>query len=220
MLTYLTPNTAIETICLLFSIICLIADKNLVWRSMVLYILITCVSEIAGIYWGIKSHNNNWIYNIFIICEAGFTLLMFNELLRKYIKSTALIISGAIVFVGLYITGLVQHGFLIYNNFTYTVMSIIYSLYALYFCYLLLKASSYRNLKFLPEFWWATGVLFFYFANTACNLFDDKLENIMVTSTKNLNYVIFAALNILMYGCWSYSFICKRWLAPRSEILL
>jgi hypothetical protein len=67
-------------------------------------------------------------------------------------------------------------------------------------------------LKSSPEFWWVAGVLFFYFAATICNLFEEKLEDIVITSTQNLNYFVFKALNIILYSCWSYAFICRKWL--------
>jgi hypothetical protein len=211
MLNYLTPNTGIEVICLAFAIICLANDSNLVWRSMILYIFITCIAEVSGIYFAVKIHNNNWVYNIFLLFETSFNNLMFVNIFNRYIKSKLIIIPGLALFIILYVLGLIDHGFLIYNNFTYTVMSVLYVLYSLLYYYLLIKDEKLVNLKSSPEFWWVAGTLFFYFSNTACNLFDEKLENIMVTPTKDLSYVIFAALDILLYSCWSYSFVCRKW---------
>lgn len=218
MMVYLTPNTAIETACLLFAIIGLSRDSNMVWRSMIVYLFITCVAEIAGIYFAIKTHNNNWVYNIFLLFETGFNNLMFVNIFNRYIKSKSIVVPGLVLFIILYLLGLINHGFLLYNNFTYTVMSLLYVLYSLFYYYLLIKDEKFLSLKSSPEFWWIAGTLLFYFSNTACNLFDEKLENIMVTTTKNLSYVVFAGLNMFLYGCWSYSFICRRWEVKRSKI--
>jgi len=218
MLSYLTPNTFIEILCFLVAIAYLITDKNAVWRSMILYLLFTCIAEIAGIYFGRKTHNNNWIYNIFLVIEACFTNLMFVNLFNKYHKSKLMVVPGLALFAIFYVLGLMNHGFFVYNNFTYTLMSVLYVLYSLYYYYLLITDDSFINLKSSPEFWWTAGTLFFYFANTVCNLFDEKLEEVMVTSTRNLSYVIFAGLNIILYTCWSYSFICRKWQTKMLKI--
>lgn len=217
MLTYLTPNTTIEIICFLVAVICLTTESNFVWRIMVLYLLITCIVEFSGVYFAIKMHNNNWVYNIFLLCETGFTNLMFFHLFNKYIKSKPLIIAGLALFTVLYILGLHDHGFFIYNNITYTAMSIVYVLYSLYYYYLLIKDEYYIKIKHSAEFWWVAGTLFFYFANTTCNFYEKKFEYIMITSKENLNYFIFAGLNIILYSLWSYSFICKKWATKKSK---
>ena len=201
----------------MITLICLVKDGNFVWRSMIAYLLITCIVEILGIYIAKKVHNNNWVYNIFLLFETGFNSLMFAYLLDKYLRSKLLIISGLALFSVLYLLGLIDHGFLLYNNLTYTVMSVIYVFYSLYYYYYLIKDESYINLKHSPEFWWVAGTLFFYFSTTVCNLFDEKLEKIMITKTQNISYFIFQALNIILYGCWSYSFICRRWATTISN---
>lgn len=217
MVTYLTPNTIVEIVCFLSAVVCLRRDSDFVWRSMIVYLLITCVAEISGIYIAEKTHNNNWIYNLFLICEAGFTNLMFAHLFNRRRKAKTLVVMGCVLFGVLYICGLFDHGFFVYNNATYTVMSILYFLYGLYYYYYLLTDHRYIDLKRSSEFWWVAGTLFFYFSNTACNLFDQKLEGVMITAHMTLNYLIFAILNIILYGCWSYSFICRKWETKRSE---
>ena len=216
MLSYLTANTLMEIICLLFSTLCLSTDKSLVWRSMILYLLITCITELGGIAIGRHSHNNHWVYNIFIVFEAGFTHLMFVHLFKNYKHSKSIILIGLAVFVIFYIYDTCSHGFFKYNNLTYTILSVEFVLYSLYYYYLLLKDENYIDLKKSPEFWWVAGTIFFYFANTACNLFDAELYSVMITSHHHLTYFIFKILNIILYGCWSYSFICKRWLSKTS----
>ena len=219
MLNYLTANTTIEIICLLFAVICLIKDPSLVWRIMILYLLITCVAEIFGIYIARQTHNNHWVYNIFLLFEEGFTTLMFSHLLNKYINSKPIIIIGLALFIISYIYEIVTHGFFRYNHITYTAMSVLFVLYSCFYYYLLLKDDHYIELKYSSEFCWVVGTLIFYFANTACNLFDDKLYSIMITPKHHLSYFIFKALNIILYSCWSYSFICRKWLTTTSKSL-
>jgi hypothetical protein len=220
MSNYFTANTTIEIICFGFAVICLINDSSLVWKSMILYLFLTCVTEILGIIIPGPSNliSNHWVYNIFLICEAGFTHLMFAYLLSKYINSKPIVIIGLAILCIVYTGELIDHGFLVYNHYTYTVMSVLFVVYSLYYYYLLLKDDNYVRLKYSPEFWWVAGTLFFYFTNTACNLFYDNLRSVILWDGHHLTYYIFRVLNILLYGCWSYSFICKKWLITTSKV--
>jgi len=214
MLNFFTANTISEAICLIIAIICLISDHDLTWRIMIPYLLITCVAEFLGIYIGRQNH---WVYNLFIIFEAGFTNFIFARLLNKYTNSNFLIAVGISLFVISYFYEILIHGFFKYNNITFTIISVEFVLYSLYYYYLLLKDGDYIVLKYSPAFWWVAGTLFFYFAVTACNLFDDELYSVMVTPKHHLTYFIFKILNIILYSCWSYSFICKKWLTKTSQ---
>ncbi|SDT66220.1 hypothetical protein SAMN05216490_4687 [Mucilaginibacter mallensis] len=218
MLKFFTISTSIELICFVIAMICLIKDLNIIWRSQILYLFITCVTEFLGIFISNHKYSNHWLYNIFILFEAAFTYLMFNYLLSIYTKSKPIILCGLALFLVLYIYCIIAHTFFFYTYWAYTVLSIEFVLYGLYYYYLLLKDDKYINLKYSPEFWWIAGTLFFYFANTTCNLFYDKLYTVMITSFhQHLTYFIFKALNIILYSCWSYSFICKKWLSKTSQ---
>jgi hypothetical protein len=185
---------------------------------MILYLFITCIAECLGLYVAKQTHNNHWVYNIFLLFEAGFSNLMFVHLFNKYITNgKSIVISGLTVFIIAYVYELFVHGFFRYNDLTYTLLSVEIVIYSLFYYYLLHKDSRYIELKYSPEFWWVGGALFFYFANTACNIFDDKLYSVMITSNHHLSYFVFKALNIILYSCWSYSFICRKWQTKKLE---
>jgi hypothetical protein len=216
MLNYFTISTVAELLCFLTGILCLIKDKSYVWRCMVIYLFLTCAAELTGIYISgpKRSVNNNWVYNIFLVFEAGFTNLMFAYLLGKYINSKPIIIIGLAIVATLYVFELHDnyvHHILIYNINTYKVLSILFVIYSLYYYYLLLKDKNYVRLRYSPEFWWVAGTLLFYFTNTACNIFYKPLSTVLVWNGIHLTRYIISALNILLYGCWSYSFICRKW---------
>jgi hypothetical protein len=219
-MVYFTLTTVVELSCLIISIICLIKDKDLVWRSMIMYLLLTCIAEFAGIYIikNTSTQNNHWVYNIFLLSEAGFTSLMFSYLLSNYIKGKPLIIIGLTLILSFYIADLINHGFFEYNERTYTEMSIIFVFYSLYFFFLLLKDGRYIDVKYSAPFWWSVGTLFFYFGITAVNVFDARLDNVMLNG-HHINFYIFRVLNVILYGCWGYSFICKKWLTTISRRL-
>ena len=220
MLSWFTTNTTIELICLVIAAICLARDENLIWRSQVLYLTITCLAEISGLYISRHRYNNQWVYNIFILFEACFSYMMYGHFLQKYISSKPIIFTGLAVFLAFYVYEIKTHGFYTYSNLTYALISVQFVLFSLYFYYLLLRDEQYINLRRSANFWWVAGSLFFYFGNIACDLFDDKLSAVMITIFhQHLTYFIFKALNIILYSCWSYSFICRKWLTTTSRNL-
>ena len=141
MINIFTANTVSELICFLFAIICLAQDKNLVWRSQVIYLFVTCLAEISGIFVSKHTHNNQWVYNIFILFEAGFSYLMFANLIANYTKWKPVIIVGIILFSACYLYSIVINGFLTYAAIAYLVMSVQFVLLSLYYYYLLLITS-------------------------------------------------------------------------------
>jgi hypothetical protein len=225
MLHYLTLNTTIEIICLIISIVCLFKDDCWVWRSMIFYLLLICIAEILGIYIkGLYLANrgnvrpNIWVYNILTIFEATFISIMFGLQLSVYIKIKKIIVTGAVIIFTLFMYEITMYGFYKKCNLTTSVMAVIFVLYSLYYFYNLIKDDNYVLLIRSSVFWWVAGVLLFYFGSTICNLFYYKLSTITVTPKHYLTYYIYNLLNILLYGCWSYSFICRKCLTmtPKS----
>ena len=143
---------------------------------------------------------------------------MFDSILNKYGKNKLIFFTGITLLSVIYIYEAITEGIFIYHNLTNTVMSVLFVLYSLYYFYQLLKDDAYINLSYSPGFWWVTGLLFFYFGSTACNIFFDNLSPEHSSSLKHLSAHIFKTLNILLYSCWSYSFICKKWQRQTSVV--
>jgi len=217
MLKYFTVNTTSEFICFIIALLCLIKDKNLIWRSMIIYLFITCLTEFSGKYIWLHHENNNWVYNIFLLCESGFTSLMFINLFSKYTDSRPMVLNGLALFLVCYASETAHQGFFNYNSLTFGFQSVQFVLYGLYFYYLLLKDDAVIRFKYSPDFWWVCGVLFFYFGNTACNLFYHQLDSIRIYGNEQLINFIFKVLNVILYGCWGYSFLCRRWSTKKSK---
>jgi len=226
MLQFFTINTTVETICFLIAMICLFADTNIEWRLFILFLFITCITEMAGIRFKklyledrIHNHPNIWLYNILLLFQISFISLIFEKLLNRYINIKSIIILTVILLVSTYIYELIRHGIFRYNELTNTMMLVFIVLCSLYYYYLLLKDENYIELKYASDFWWVTGILFFYFGTTACNIFFESLSPEKMKSIKHLTYYIYCAFNIILYGCWSYSFICRKWLTTTSQNL-
>ena len=226
MLNYFTLNTTIETVCFIVACICLIKDKSLVWRSMVIFLLITCIAEFMGIHVKrlyladrIHIHPNGWVYNILMVFQAGFMSLMFQYFLRTHKYARYAIGVGFIALLLLHLYEIFNNSIYSYDELTNTIMSVLVVFYSFYFYYSLLNDDTYIGLNKSAEFWWVVGILFFYFATTVSNLFYDRLSSIVIKSRHNLMYLRYLnnALNIILYSCWSYSFVCRKWLTKTSE---
>ena len=215
MLSYFTFNTSFELICLAFAILCLWRTHELVWKSLIFYLFIICLAEFTGVYLKRHYQSNQWIYNVLLVFQIGFTSIMFKHLFDKYSIGKPAVFLGWLLLLSLYIIDLLTHGFFKFNMLTYNTMSVVFILYSLFYFYLLLNDEAYIDLKYSAKFWWVTGVLFFYFGSTAVNLFRGKTA--IMLSGHSLSYYIYIVLNMILYGCWSYSFICKKWLTKISE---
>lgn len=208
MLKYFSLNITIEIICLIFAIIFLSKDNQTIWKSMILFLLIICITEIAGILTKRTINGNNWVYNIYLMPEAGFTSIMFGYLLSKYTKGKVFVLPGLALLFVLYLYEIYCHGIYSFNVWTTTIMSVLFISYGLFYYYLLIKDEEYINLKYDAPFWWVSGTLFFYFGSTVSNIFFTTFDtkHSILFSFRHLVYIL---INIILYSFWSYSFLCR-----------
>jgi len=222
MLKYFTVNTSIELICFLTALLYLRRDKSFAWRGIIIYLFITCLTELFAIYLKKQLHHNNqWPYNLSIIFEATFISLLFLNLFNKYFNSKPVILGGLALLLVIYCYEVKEHHFVLFrdttndllNSTTNDSMSALFSLYSLYYFYLLLKDKDYINFEFSANFWWVVGVFFYYFGSTTINLLRDRLTSDYYGFTNT----VLVVLVWIIYGCWSYSFICRRWATTTSN---
>lgn len=214
MLKYFTVNTTAEIICLVVAAVCLKKDKSIVWRSMILFLLITCITELLGVYFKKPHQSNSNLYNVLLIFQIGFTCMMFQLLISRYVNSKPIVISGLAVLTALYLYDTFKNNnFSEYNETANTGLRIMIMLFGLFYYYCLLKAEEYVDLRYLPGFWWVAGILIFYFGTSVIKIFLDHMEFKKIPmDVITLYVIIFKTSNVIYYGCWSYSFICRRWL--------
>jgi hypothetical protein len=220
MTAYMTVNTVSEFFCLLISILCLYREKDKVWRNFILLLLLTCLVEIAGIYIRKGLHRPNFmIYNIFLLIECAALNYFFYHLFKANHNLKKLLTGWLIFFLLFYFIELYVKHFNTYVSASSTFMSVELILASVYYYYLLLKEEKFRQLSKDASFWWVNGTICFYFAGIACNIFfkyllQDKTPGL----THSARYIVFSILNVILYSCWSYSFICRYYRRTSSSL--
>lgn len=208
---FITVNTVSEFVCFLAALIFLHKEKETAWRLFIPFLLLTCCTEIAGIYireFMLKP--NHAIYNLYLLFECAFTSYFFFSLYKAYHYKAIWLFTWLGLFTILYLTDLVSYNYTRFVSATASVMSVVFVLASLYFYYLKLKDEHFEPLTFSAEFWWVSGTLFFYFGSTACNNFTNYLsEYESIAYFKSIRYIIFNILDAIMYIFWSYAFICR-----------
>ena len=122
-----------------------------------------------------------------------------------------MIVIGLAIEILIYGVEVIKDGVLVKHIWTTSTMSVLFVIYGLIYFYWLLKDDNDVKLTYSSSFWWVTGALFFYFGSTISNVFFNRLSTIMVSPKHYLTTYIFNALNLILYGCWCYSFICRKW---------
>ena len=208
---YITINTVPELICFAAALVFLLKDKEPAWRMLIIYLMLTCITEFTGIYIREVLHGPNMaVYNIYLLAECFFVSTFFYHLFKDNNNKFKWWMAWPGVFLVMYITELFYNNFRSFVSVTASVMSVVFVLASLLFFYNKLKEEHFEPLLTSAQFWWVSGTLCFYFGSTVCNLFNDYLiNNEVVVYDRSIRYLIFNILNIILYISWSYAFICR-----------
>jgi hypothetical protein len=211
MLGYFTVNTVVELICFLTSLVCLFNERNPFWKSFMYYLLVVYMVETTGIYLRMHRQSNAQLYSAFLIVECGMISFFFYHLYVKYRSRAALILFGWLAsFMVFYTIELTESSFTAFPYKTAAFMSVFFVFASCYFYLLVIRDEKFRQLGSYPSFWMVNGILFYYFGGTACNIFYDYLVHQQLSPLGlSVRYIIYNVLNVLLYSCWSYAFICR-----------
>ncbi|RWY50084.1 hypothetical protein [Mucilaginibacter gilvus] len=211
MAKYISINIVLELLCLLAAMAYVLKDKSLIWKSSIVFMLLTIVMEELGRHFNLTNQwkNNQLVYNLLTLPEAVFISSMFYCMLKDYIRSRPVVITGLALIYGLYLYEFIQNGPFLYMNMTITVMSVMFSVYSFLYLYLFIKNEAYVELKKHAAFWWVTGALMYYFGGLATNLLFTVMPFADVDINARLYSYVYVALNLFLYGFWSYSFKCR-----------
>jgi len=159
------------------------------------------------------------VYNIFLVIECTVLNYFFYHLLKVYLDLKKLLTGWLVIFLLFYFTELYVKHFNAYVSVSSTIMSVELVLAGVYYYYRLLKEEKYRQLSKDASFWWVNGTICFYFAGMACNIFFNYL--LLPDKTPiaySARYMVFSIINVILYSCWSYSFICRYFQRTSSSL--
>lgn len=173
------------------------------------YMLLVCLTELGGLFLRSIAVSNSMLYTGFLIIECSMISTFFYYVFYKYYPKNKWIYAWFALFLIAYIAELVDSHFNSFSYRTTTFMSVAFVIACLYYYLLITRDEKFRKLGSDPQFWVVNGILFFYFGSTACNVFFDYLIHDFTILSASIRYITFNILNILLYGCWSYAFICR-----------
>jgi hypothetical protein len=212
-----TITTAIETICLLLALFLIAKEKKSLWQALLWLMVITVAVELAGNILGYVYYRNNFrLYALFLPVSIAFTSWILYECCKEYFNSRRWILWALAILPLLYL-------YEFYFPLTKSKYMIITQLYAciffiitccLYYYHLLKQEEHIRLMRHAP-FWIVTGIFIHYFSKTGIIFFfeylvaQNKQSIISLENIRPVRYFIMVALNLILYGSWSYAFICR-----------
>jgi len=200
----------IEISCLIFGILSLHKGSGKwTYFKWILFLTVLKESFAYSMIAFLHFKSNHWFHNIFLPVDFIIINCILYYSCKKYFNCKALIIGGSVVFLIFYFYESFSNGFLEYSVITSDVSSVYFVFICCLYYYYLLKQDTYINLLKDPVFWIITGLFFFYFGRTACNLFFTYLVAINKDSIKPARYIIFIFLNLILYCFWSNAFLCR-----------
>ncbi|SDL71078.1 hypothetical protein SAMN04488084_102198 [Pedobacter antarcticus] len=210
LINYFTVNTVVELICLIIGTCFIFNEKQPAWWIFYGYIFLTCIVEFTGIHLRLQKLPNMTVYNIFLIPEGIVISYFFYSLYQKYTNKIKWLIAWIGIFLIFWIAETLSDSFQGFAFNTSSFISISFVLASLYYYYLILKDPNFEKLGSYAPFWWVNGVLFYYFGTTAINIFFDYLlQDNIYTFPHSIRYNVIKIVNVFLYSCWSYAFICR-----------
>ena len=210
MAAYLTINTLAEISCTLIALFCLTREHSPLWRGLGIYLFLVCLVELSGIYLRNTGRHNYGLYNAILPLECLTMSLLFREFYRPYIRTPLLFSGWMALFIMVYSAELYTSRMMTFCYRTAALISVVFVIASLYFYLLILKDTRFIKLATYPPFWIVNGILFFYFGSTVSNVFFDYLaQDHKIQLSSSIRYITFNILNVLLYTCWSYAFICR-----------
>ncbi len=168
------------------------------------------IQTIAYYYSRLSGKSNHFIFNIYILIEYGFYMLICYLAINK-ILFKRLIMAIAIIFILFYCSAVILFGdFYIYNTSIRNLGALLSFFCCILFLAEILMSDEIRDFFVIPMFWIVTGIMitnlgtFLYFS-----FFNYILKNNL--DPDGTVYIIMTdSLSIIEFGFFSIGFLCKR----------
>jgi len=206
----LDAHIVIEGCCLLTALICLRRVKGW-WGWFRAYMVAVVVIELAGAYlWDGLQLSTYPLYNFgYLPLYFCFSSFLLYRLCRPLFKIQPWISIITVLIFASYLVENMVNRFNALSVKTFLLANISYIVICCCYFYYLLKDEAFVDIKRHPPFWIIAGLLFFCFGSTANYLFYDILKEVYLKHNILLRYYLMILVNFLLYGCWSYAFLCK-----------
>lgn len=204
---YFPYTVVFEFLCLCVGLFLLKKDKSLFWKLAIVFLFITFITECYGTYLAYKYNDNLKLYNYYYLIEQAFVSYSMYYCFKPYINPKSLITAGSSVLILSNLYFFLGYSGTEFNTISQNVSGILFIIYSLLYFYVFLNNKKYINISTHPEFWWVTGILFFYFGNVMFNLFYSQFK--IKLFGRSIFYYLITILNLILYSLWTYSFICR-----------
>ena len=163
--------------------------------------------EITAAVLGWIHRSNYWVYNSFTIIEFWMYGYFFRSLLPERTMQRLILVFLVIFPIFWFITVFHFFGFTGWDSYVMIAGSFFSVLCCLLYYYRILTAHEITNLRTLPEFWIATGMLIFYMAALPYFGSLNFLIQYHMKVAQNL-LIVLMCLNICMYTFITYGYLC------------
>ena len=176
-------------------------------RLFPLFLLITGIAVVIGVFLAHHDKSNTVLYNLLITFEFCYYIyILFLMVQNKAAKAIIRYVSpGFAVLAAFNMAFLQKTGF---NSMTYALGALLVVVIGVYYLFELFQQSQPVNVARLPAFWICAGLIFFY----ACAFPLFGLANFMRSAPqviiKNLRFII-NLLNVFLYSSFTIAFLCR-----------
>lgn len=206
------PITLIsEWVCFIASILIIRKSHPSVWRTFQAYLfIVVCVETLS--YFGLRFKfitTTQWLYNLFMPVHGLFYFYVFSKIIELKSTKTVFILASGLFILSMLSEGFYQ-GFSHYFFRSYIVLCILAIGFCIMYYYSLFKQVDYSDLLTEPAFWFTAGSLAYFAIGTSVTVFFAELVSLKVKNQIPLRAIIMGIVNIVMYGCWTKSFLCLQ----------
>ena len=200
----------IEIICSVIALIFLRSQSRSVWVLLKWFMVFTTLVEILAFIISAVFHKYNlWLYSLYL--PFNFIILYWSlyKVTPYHKHNKTLLLIGIIVFCISYFTEILINGIFLYTINSDTVSTVFMFISCNWFFYLLLQKDEWVYISRHAAFWFVTGLFLFSFCTVVTDLFDSELNDLFIAKKLPLRTLLYIGFNLILYGCWSYAFICK-----------
>jgi hypothetical protein len=204
------PTNTAEVIAFAAAVFTLFNRRAGYWKSFILYLFLTIVTEVTGYYFRVVLQQPNYpFYNLFMLIQSLFFAFLFYRFhTSRTIRIWIVVLLAA--FIIFFVTEGVANSFAAYNKYCRQFLSVFVVLFSCTFYFTILKMDNVNNPLQYPPFWVVTGLFFFYFGSVAMFAFYERVSKIKLTGSLSFYTLVMGCLSCILYGSWVIGFICRR----------